>query len=607
MADNTELNPASGGDLISTDDIGGVKVQRVKMQTGADGSATDVSDANPVPTKVMASGEEVGGSSALGLQVQVTSLPAGESAHDIPFTSGAPLVIGARASAAAPSNVSADNDAVMIWALRSGALATQITAGGALVGGDASNGLDVDITRVPAPLSTTGGGTEAAALRVTLASDSTGLVSVDDNGGSLTVDNAALAVVGGGTEATALRVTVASDSTGVLSVDDNGSSLTVDNPVLSVVGSGTQAAAQRVTLATDAPGVVVEDAVSAGDPTGLQTMVRTRSAPAIEVSTSGDHAALSGPVEGGVWAALLGDGAPAERIGGTTANGLDVDVTRVPAPLSTTGGGTEATALRVTIATDSTGVLSIDDNGGSVTVDGTVTVNTNSGAILSNIGDVATSAASLGKAEDAGHSSGDAGVMALAVRRDTAASGASNDGDYATLNVDANGRLHANSLVQGQAATDAAVSGNPVLSGNRADASTPTAVSTNGDAVPNWADLNGRQIVLIGAPNALTTRGLLNRTDNSAADVIAAAGAGVKIAVMGILVTNAHATVSTKVSIRDGATTKVTGYAAAAGGGFSTPAGGCPIFTTAANAAVTAICGTTGADVDINVWGYLTP
>lgn len=36
------------------------------------------------------------------------------------------------------------------------------------------------------------------------------------------------------------------------------------------------------------------------------------------------------------------------------------------------GGGTEATALRVTIANDSTGVLSIDDNGGSITVDGTV-------------------------------------------------------------------------------------------------------------------------------------------------------------------------------------------------------------------------------------------
>ena len=52
---------------------------------------------------------------------------------------------------------------------------------------------------VPAPLTTTGGGTEATALRVTIASDSTGLLSVDDNGGSLTVDTPQLpaALVGG--------------------------------------------------------------------------------------------------------------------------------------------------------------------------------------------------------------------------------------------------------------------------------------------------------------------------------------------------------------------------------------------------------------------------
>jgi len=47
----------------------------------------------------------------------------------------------------------------------------------------------------------------------------------------------------------------------------------------------------------------------------------------------------------------------------------NVDIVTVPAPLSTTGGGTEATALRVTVATDSTGVLSVDDNGASLTVD----------------------------------------------------------------------------------------------------------------------------------------------------------------------------------------------------------------------------------------------
>lgn len=89
-------------------------------------------------------------------------------------------------------------------------------------------------------LSVVGGGTEATALRVTIANDSTGLLSVDDNGGSLTIDNSTLAVVGGGTEATALRVTIATDSTGVLSIDDNGGSITVDGTV-SISGTVTVA------------------------------------------------------------------------------------------------------------------------------------------------------------------------------------------------------------------------------------------------------------------------------------------------------------------------------------------------------------------------------
>jgi len=44
----------------------------------------------------------------------------------------------------------------------------------------------------------------------------------------------------------------------------------------------------------------------------------------------------------------------------------NVDIVTVPAPLNVVGGGTEATALRVTLANDSTGVI---------TVDGTVTAN----------------------------------------------------------------------------------------------------------------------------------------------------------------------------------------------------------------------------------------
>jgi hypothetical protein len=118
------------------------------------------------------------------------------------------------------------------------------------------------------------------------------------------------------------------------------------------------------------------------------------------------------------------------------------------------------------------------------------------------------------------------------------------------------------------------------------------------------ADTLGKQVVLIGSIQERVTRGLTNYTNNSAADVIAAAGAGVRIIVMGVMVTNAHATVSTKVTIRDGTTSRITGYAAAVGGGFVI-ASAVPLFVGTANTAVSAICGTTGADVDVTVWGYL--
>lgn len=41
MADNTTLNAGTGGDVIASDDIGGVKHQRVKLSLGADGTAAD--------------------------------------------------------------------------------------------------------------------------------------------------------------------------------------------------------------------------------------------------------------------------------------------------------------------------------------------------------------------------------------------------------------------------------------------------------------------------------------------------------------------------------------------------------------------------------------
>jgi hypothetical protein len=228
------------------------------------------------------------------------------------------------------------------------------TADGLLVNLGGNNDVTVtgSVAVTNAALGVVGGGVEATALRVTVASDSTGVLSVDDNGGSITVDgtvavtNAALGVVGSGTEATAMRVTIATDSTGVLSVDDNGGSITVD---------GTVAVSGSVDTELSA-------AAALADNTANPTVTSVGAFP---------H-----------WY----DGATWDRAAGNSTDGLkvnlgadnDVTVTGsvavTNAALGVVGGGVEATALRVTIASDSTGVVSVDDNGGSITVDGTVSI-----------------------------------------------------------------------------------------------------------------------------------------------------------------------------------------------------------------------------------------
>ena len=51
MADTITINPGAGGPVVATDDIGGVHHQRVKIEFGADGSATDVSSSDPLPVR----------------------------------------------------------------------------------------------------------------------------------------------------------------------------------------------------------------------------------------------------------------------------------------------------------------------------------------------------------------------------------------------------------------------------------------------------------------------------------------------------------------------------------------------------------------------------
>lgn len=86
----------------------------------------------------------------------------------------------------------------------------------------------------------------------------------------------------------------------------------------------------------------------------------------------------------------------------TTAGNFKVSIEESNGDI--TGPGTEATALRVTMATDSTGLLSVDDNGGSLTVDndGTFAVQSTLQAGTAEIGKLAAGVAEIGNVKNSG-------------------------------------------------------------------------------------------------------------------------------------------------------------------------------------------------------------
>jgi hypothetical protein len=115
---------------------------------------------------------------------------------------------------------------------------------------------------------------------------------------------------------------------------------------------------------------------------------------------------------------------------------LRVDASAVAIPVTDNGG---------TLTVD--GTVAVTDGGGSLTVDGTLTVTDGGGSVTVDGGvDVlsvlpGTGATNLGKAEDAPHASGDTGVMMLAVQRSAGGVLTSDEGDYGPLLLGPRGGL----------------------------------------------------------------------------------------------------------------------------------------------------------------------
>lgn len=286
-----------------------------------------------------------------------------------------------------------------------------------------------------------------------------------------------------------------------------------------VGGAGAvSAGVQRMTLASDDPAVAklgTIDTDTGNIATAVQVMDDWDESDRCKVNPIAGQAGIAGGT--GV------DGATVPRVTLATDVPLpagdnnigNVDVASVPAPLNVVGGGTEAAALRVTLANDSTGVVSVDDGGGALTVDGTVTAN--AGTNLN------TSALAL-------ESGGNLAATATALQ-------IIDDWD--------DGSDHCE--VVGAAAEDAAVVGAPVLVGGRYDSTARTL--DNGDVGAMALSAAGEVIAIPQAGYVMNgaTRCQIKRASGLAASgtvamVEAVASKKIRVLAMALFATSATAT-----------------------------------------------------------------
>ena len=255
-----------------------------------------------------------------------------------------------------------------------------------------------------------------------------------------------------GTTKATVRDLTSNDALNVAVVDATGAQITS-------FGGGTQYAV---------------DAALGATPTGTLAIAIRDDALSALVPIEGDAIGLRVDVNGALWVIPSGT---------TTISGtVTVNAGTGFASLAVTGGGVEATALRVTIANDSTGLVSVDDNGSSLTVDngGTFVVQVD-GAALTSLQLIDN----LVLAEDAAHVTADPGVQLLAVRKATAVNLSGADGDYEPLQVSA-GRLWASATI------DAAI---PAGTNNIGDVDVLTTVNATNATASN----------ALGALNAAVT------------------------------------------------------------------------------------------------------
>ncbi len=263
------------------------------------------------------------------------------------------------------------------------------------------------------------------------------------------------------------------DSTGALRVTGGGGGTQYAEDAAHTTGdSGTLSLAVRndagtalagttgdyIPLTTDSSGALrvvgssgttqyAEDiAHTTGDSSVFVSAIRRDTTPSSSAGTAGDYTALNADANGRLYTqAVLYNSSGSEL---TLANDVVEDAA---------SAGAESGPMVLSVRRD-TAASSAGTDGDFATL------NTDaSGRLWVNCGTGCSGGTQF--AEDAAHTTADVGTVNLAVRRDTAASGTSADGDYATLNVNSVGRLYATATIDAALPTGSNVIG--ALSANQ--------------------------------------------------------------------------------------------------------------------------------------------
>jgi fibronectin-binding autotransporter adhesin len=560
MPENVTINPTttSGGAVIHTDELSsGAQVQRIKIGTGNPGVYTDVSSSNPFPIT-----GDVSVGNTVTVAGTVTATPSGVQDVSVGNTvavsnAGLTELAAAINSNELDVNLASSNATVTVTgtvtATPSG---TQAVSDGAVVsalGGTLSVdlGSNNDVTiEGGAVLGTTGnagpanalsiGGTESGGTFREIAVDSSGNVQVDivsgsSSGTEYSVGTALADEAGNGPLILAKRDDALGGLTEVegtvvpMRVDANGALWVVSSPGDAETTDGATVHSLGVTRQVNVGFVSEPNELSVGANTvGMAGMNSER---ALYVSIREDSVGIGGGTQ-------YSEGT---AVGDTSGTGNLLLAKRDDA----LGGLAESAGQVVGLRVDANGALWTQHNGTMVVSDGAVVAALGGTLTVDNGGTFAVQAAQ----------SGDWGVSV---------------GNTVTVTGSVTADLGSNNDIQGQGAHDAAVTGNPVVTGARATNSVEGITQVaNADAVRTAADLNG---VTLTRPHTTLEEVLSERVANTNGtstnfSTFGAGGAGVHNYVTTISIYNSSAT-DGYVDFRDGSAGSVifTAAAPAAGG-----------------------------------------